>query len=257
MLRLRLLPLLLATTVVANPLFAQNDKQVIGDPVITPEDIAADAPVLYLIRFQNVGQDTVQQVVIRDTLDPRFNPSSFNMLGASHDYQLLGEGGSVIRWYFEDIQLPDSTTGGSNSIGFVLFSVQPLPFLVPGQTILNRACISFDDSVDICTNQTVVWVDGGSSVSAVEENVGAYQVVPNPNYGEFEVRKSVQPNTSAGRSSQCWITDIRGRRVWNGTADHAVEVSQQIRLDRPVPGHYLLWVQTDRKLQVERFTVVR
>lgn len=257
MLRLRFLPLLLATTVVANPFFAQNDKQVIGDPVITPEDIAADAAVLYLIRFQNVGQDTVQQVVIRDTLDSRFDPNSFTTVGASHDYQLLGEGGSVIRWYFEDIQLPDSTTGGPNSIGFILFSVQPLSFLVPGQTILNRACIYFDDTVEVCTNQAIVWIDAGSAVAEVQEYTGEYQVVPNPNYGEFEVRRETAPTVSTDHSSRWWITDIRGRRVWDGTAENAAEAGNQIRLEKPVPGHYLLWVQTERKLQVERFTVVR
>ena len=258
MLRLRLLPLLLAVTVAADALHAQNDKQVIGDPVITPDDIAAGASILYLIRFQNVGQDTAHNVVVRDTLDPRLNPNSFFTIDASHDYQLLGEGGSVIRWYFEGIDLPDSASGGPNSIGFVLFSIQPQMFVAPGQTILNRACISFDDISMICTNETIVWVDGNSAVVAPTADESEWQVVPNPNHGQFEVRQeNVQPIALSSSDTRWWITDMNGRTVWDGSAENAAAASSQIRLEKPMPGHYLLWIQSGRNLEVERFAVIR
>lgn len=187
MLRLRLLPLLWAASIAANSLFAQNDKQVIGDPVITPEDIAADVAILYLIRFQNVGQDTVQNIVVRDTLDPRLLPSSLVTIDASHPYQLLGDGGSIIRWYFEGINLPDSTSGGAQSVGYILFSVQLQSFVSPGQTIPNRACIYFDDTVTICTNQAIIWIDDGAAVEDAKITKNDFYVVPNPNHGYFEV----------------------------------------------------------------------
>ena len=77
MLCLRLLPLLLAVVTAAASLHAQNDKQVIGDPVITLDDIAAGTPILYLIRFQNVGSDTARNIAVRDTRDPRLDPEPF------------------------------------------------------------------------------------------------------------------------------------------------------------------------------------
>jgi uncharacterized repeat protein (TIGR01451 family) len=258
MLRLRLLPLLLAVTVAADALHAQNDKQVIGDPVITPDDIAADAAILYLIRFQNVGQDTAHNVVVRDTLDPRLNPSSFFTIDASDNYQLLGEGGSVIRWYFEDIDLPDSASGGPNSIGFILFSIQPQVFVAPGQTILNHACISFDDISTICTNETIVWVDDDSAVEAPPADESNWHVVPNPNHGQFEVRnENVQPVSYVTNDTRWWITDMNGRTVWDGAAKDATAASSQIMLEKPMPGHYLLWIQTGGNLEVERFAVIR
>ena len=258
MLRLRSLPLLLAVTVATSPLHAQNDKQVIGDPVITPADISADAPILYLIRFQNVGHDTVHNIVVRDTLDPRINPNTFFTIDASDNYQLLGEGGSVIRWYFEGIDLPDSATGGPNSIGFILFSVQPQAFVAPGQTILNRACISFDDVSTICTNETIVWVDDNSAVNTAPTDDSDWHVVPNPNYGQFEVRSDqVQQVASTANNTRWWITDMNGRTVWDGAAADPRAASNQILLEKPMPGHYLLWIQSGGALEVERFAVIR
>ncbi|MBV6441903.1 MAG: hypothetical protein DYG98_23165 [Haliscomenobacteraceae bacterium CHB4] len=258
MLCLRLLPLFSAVILAAGSLDAQNDKQVIGNPVITPDDIAADASILYLIRFQNVGHDTVRNIVVRDTLDPRLNPNSFITLDASHDYQLLGEGGSVIRWYFENINLPDSASGGSHSIGFILFSIQPQPFVAPGQTILNRACISFDDLSTICTNETIVWVDGNSAVEAPPADENDWHVVPNPNHGQFEVRQdNIQTSNYTANDTRWWITDMSGRTVWDGAAANATAASNQILLEKPMPGHYLLWIQSGRSLEVERFAVIR
>ncbi|MBX2892702.1 MAG: hypothetical protein KF734_17365 [Saprospiraceae bacterium] len=258
MLCLRLFSLIWVGVAVANVLHAQNDKQVIGDPVITPNDIAADAPVLYLIRFQNVGNDTARNVVVRDTLDPRYNPNSFFTLDASHEFQLLGEGGSEVRWYFEHINLPDSASGGPNSIGYILFSVQPYAFVSPGQTILNRACITFDDVSTICTNETIVWVDANSSVTTPTTSEHNWQVVPNPNYGQFEVRPgNLQPVHDAPSTARCWVTDMGGRTVWKGSAENASVAGAQVFLDKPVPGLYLLWVQSEKRLEVERFTVIR
>lgn len=259
MLRLRALSLLLVFALPSRILLAQNDKQVIGDPVITPNDIAADAPVIYLIRFQNTGTDTVRNLVVRDTLDPRLSPGTFATLDASDDFQLLGEGGSVIRWYFEDINLPDSASGGPNSIGYILFSVQPQPFVAPGQTIKNRACISFDDLYTVCTNETIVWVDDNAAADAPMDDQNDWSVIPNPNHGQFEVRNEVSQPGSAyvANDTRWWITDMNGRTVWDGSATDSSAATRQILLEKPFPGHYFLWIQSGRQLEVERFAVIR
>lgn len=256
MLRLRLLLHLMAAAVSA-PLFAQNDKQVLGDANLTPSEIANGATILYLVRFQNIGQDTAQQVVIRDTLDPRLDASTFTIVSASHDYQVLGEGGSVIRWYFEDIQLPDSASGGPNSLGYILFSVQPQPFVAPGQTIVNRACITFDGVSTICTNDAIVRVDDNSDIGDISVKGDIAYVIPNPNYGQFEVQLPQTYAAGAPDAAQWWITDMGGRTVWDGTAENAATADNQILLEKPAPGLYLLWIKSKKHLQVERFTVIR
>lgn len=257
---LRFIALAVATTCcIFQPLGAQNDKQVLGDAVLSPEEIAAGATITYFIRFQNVGLDTALQVVVRDTLDPRLDPTSFDMVAASHEYELLREGtGDVVRWYFNDIALPDSASDEPGSLGFILFTIQPKQFLAPGQVISNQACITFNEGNDVfCTNEAFVWLDDGATA---EEPVTRrdVRVVPNPNHGQFEVRHydmASQPATPA--DTEWWITDIHGKTVWDGDADNAAAAGNQVLLEKPSPGLYLLWLNDGGRLQVEQFAVVR
>lgn len=237
---------------------AQNDNQVLGDPVFTPEEIADGAAVTFLIRFQNFSTDTALQVVVRDTLDPRFDAATFEMVAASHPYELLHDAGSlVVRWYFTDINLPPAITSGNGSLGFVLFRVKPKPFLAPDQVIPHRAWIYFDQTSPVLTNTTYVWIDEGASLTEADPGATRYNVVPNPNYGHFEVRQEVASSfTSDTPSASWWITDYSGRTVWDGRADDAQSIDHQVRLDKPAPGLYLLWVKEKGKLQVQQFAVL-
>lgn len=254
---LRQITLPLAVLCFSQTLVAQNDIQVLGDAVFTPAELAEGAAASYLIRFQNIGSDTAIQVILRDTLDPRFDVNSFTMLSASHEYELVQDGSNIIRWYFEEIHLPDSFNGGPNSIGFVLFTVKPKPFLTPGQTIINRACATFNQADVVCTNESLIWIDANAAVDDPDENI-VYRIVPNPNYGNFEVR----PDTPAtidpdAPPAEWWITDISGKVVWDGHAKDLASASTQVWLERPAPGLYLLWVKDSVRLQVQEFAVIR
>ncbi len=236
---------------------AQNDIQVLGDAVFTPAEIAEGAAVTYLVRFQNTSADTAYQVIIRDTLDPRFELPSFSMLGASHSYELLRDGSNIVRWYFDDIYLPDSASGGANSIGFVLFTVRPKSFLAPGQTIFNRSCITYNQTNTTCTNDAIIWIDTNADTEEPGKDFN-YQIVPNPNYGNFEVRSTsnvpVDPDLEP---AEWWITDINGKVVWDGHAKDMAAASTQVWLERPASGLYLLWVKDSERLQVQEIVVIR
>lgn len=257
MIRLRQFVLPLAVCWSATTLLSQNNIQVLGDAVFTPAEIAEGAIASYLIRFQNVGTDTAYQIIIRDTLDPRFDLSSFNMIGSSHSYELLRDGSNVIRWYFDDIFLPDSASGGPNSLGFVLFTVRPKNFLAPGQTILNRSCITFNQTNTTCTNYATIWIDENADIEEPDKDL-AFRIVPNPNYGTFEVRSTaatpVDPNNPP---AEWWITDINGKIVWDGHAKNLAAASTQVFLERPASGLYLLWVKDKERLQVQEIVVIR
>ncbi|TNE57826.1 MAG: T9SS type A sorting domain-containing protein [Bacteroidetes bacterium] len=238
-------------------LFAQNDIQVLGDAVFTPAELAEGAAASYLIRFQNVGTDTAYQVIIRDTLDPRFDNHTLSVVGSSHNYQLVRDGSNIIRWYFDDIALPDSATGGNNSVGYILFTVRPKPFLAPGQTILNRACATFNQTNTVCTNEAIIWIDVNAGTNDPEKDFDL-QIVPNPNHGNFEVRSTTTSSNDPNHPpAEWWITDISGKVVWDGHAKDMAAASTQVWLERPAPGLYLLWVKDSERLEVKQFTVIR
>lgn len=251
--------LLLLPLIVSGAVSAQNDKQVLGDAVLTPLEIAEGATATYLIRFQNTGNDTAVNLIIRDTLDPRLDFNTVEMVTASHEYQIVrDENSNIIRWFFDDIYLPDFTTSGAHSMGFVMFTVRPKPFLAPGQVILNRACITFDQTPTICTNEASLWIDDDSSIDDPRLHNHAYQIIPNPNFGHFEVRsqeESQQPEETD--KAMCWITDLQGKTVWESRADNTAAVSSLVSLEKPTPGVYLLWIKTESLLQVEQFAVIR
>ena len=243
-----------------SPLEAQNDKQVLGDAVFTPAEIADGATAMFLIRFQNLGIDTALNIVVRDTLDPRFDASTFVMVDASHDHQLLQEQG-YIRWYFSNIRLPADDAHNhdfSNSSGYVIFTVQPRAFLDPGQYIQNRACITFDDQSPICTNYATIWIDEGAVADEPKEaHLNDFKIIPNPNYGHFEVRANSPKPVPTGEKVEWWISDMAGKTIWDGSARDLATAPNEVMLERPAPGLYMLWMKESGRLQVKQFAIVR
>ncbi len=244
-----------------SPVKAQNDKQVIGDAVFTPGEIAAGAAAVFLIRFQNLATDTATNIVVRDTLDPRFDAATIVMLDASHNYQLLRDQGFV-RWFFNNIQLPGNDQHSpdfSNSSGFILFSVQPRAFLEPGQSIQNRACVSFDDAATICTNYATIWIDEGAvSPEPDDDRLLDFKIIPNPNYGHFQVRTNSSTSHAATTNKvEWWVSDMTGKTIWDGSTTDLAFAPNQVMLERPAPGLYMLWMKENDRLQVKQFAVIR
>lgn len=224
---------------------AQNDLQVIGNPYLSTQDVAAGAEVLFLVRFENNGTDTVQNLVIRDTLDPRFDASSLRVIDASHGYQLLRDQGFV-RWYFEEIRLPGSDPDFSdNSTGYILYAVTLHNFLNSSQVIHNQVCISFD-ATPVCTNIATVWIEASSSFAFTPE-LPVLSLSPNPNDGRFQV-------TSAAGTRDWWITDAQGNMIQNAIMSDS---QYEVRMDTADPGLYWFWTRGRQGLQVEKFAVIR
>ncbi len=238
---------------------AQNDKQVLGDAVFTPTEIAEGVSVTYLIRFQNFGLDTANNVVVRDTLDPRFDASTFEMLDASHNYQLLRDQG-FLRWYFNGIRLPATQSAAgdiANSTGFVLYTISPQRFLEAGQTILNNACISFDEEAPICTNAAAIWIDEDSGAPEPSSKDRHCKIVPNPNFGHFQVQKLQTKPAAPDDVVEWWISDMNGKTIWDGAARNIADAPNEVMMERPTPGLYMLWMKENGALSVAQFAVIR
>lgn len=243
-----------------SPTYGQNDKQVLGDAVFTPAEIAEGAAAVFLIRFQNLGTDTATNVVVRDTLDPRFDASTILMMDASHNYQMLREQGFV-RWFFTNIRLPgqdEQNQDFSNSSGYILFSVQPRSFLDPDQSIQNRACITFDDNAPICTNYATIWIDEGAVSDEPDDDMQIdFKIIPNPNYGHFQVRANTSGSTVPTNKVEWWVSDMTGKTIWDGSSSDLAAAPNEVMLERPAPGLYMLWMKEDDRLQVKQFAVIR
>ena len=135
-----------------------NDK-IVGavdpnDKYVSPEgDINEDQELTYKIVFQNVGNYEASFVEVTDELNPLLDISTLQLLASSHPVK-VNVSGRTIKWKFDDVNLPDSTTDKNGSTGFVIFKIKPVKNAGNGSQITNEASIVFDYSDPIKTAMT-------------------------------------------------------------------------------------------------------
>lgn len=162
-----------------------NDKTGFPLGVGNTHTIHRNQEIEYLIRFQNVGTDTAENVVIRDTLSTDLDIFSVRSGVSSHPYHFRMYGARILEWTFSSIQLPDSSSGEAASHGFIKFNVKQQPDLPYGTIINNRAGIYFDFEEPVITNTYFHTVSPPQTmpiatiVRNVSESVYLY-VIPNP-----------------------------------------------------------------------------
>jgi hypothetical protein len=140
-----------------------NDKQEVHNGVITSGE-ALNGYLTYTIRFQNTGNDTAFTVIVRDTLDSRLNAGAFEMISASHPYQLKLSGGKYIEWEFSTIKLVDSFRNEPGSHGYITYRVKANSTLAPGDSIINNAAIYFDFNQPVKTNDQITVLKPNTAV---------------------------------------------------------------------------------------------
>ncbi len=113
-----------------------------------------DEYLTYTIRFQNTGNDTAFQVIIRDTLDEDIDLSSFQLLGSVFDLSPEVEirEGRYLKFQYDNINLPDSLTDFIGSQGAVRYLVRANEDIEEGTFIDNTAHIFFDFNPAVITN---------------------------------------------------------------------------------------------------------
>jgi len=141
-----------------------NDKSAANAGFMYKADVDAGQPVAYTIRFQNTGNDTAFNVVIKDTLDAKLDSNSIEMLQASHAYQLAITDGKYLTWTFNNILLPDSNRNELASHGYIVYRIKPKSNLAVGDTIKNSASIYFDFNSPVKTNTHTTVIRNGPNV---------------------------------------------------------------------------------------------
>lgn len=138
--------------------FDPNDKLENNAGVIQPEHITDGKYLNYTIRFQNTGTDTAFTVVVRDTLDMKVDPATFEMVSGSHNYDLSINNNRQLVWTFNEINLPDSNINEPLSHGRIVYRIKPVNTVAVGDTIHNTASIYFDYNLPVVTNNAFTTV---------------------------------------------------------------------------------------------------
>jgi uncharacterized repeat protein (TIGR01451 family) len=129
--------------------------------------IGANTDITYRFAFRNIGTDTVQRVVIRDTISAHLDLSTLVAGASSHPYEMEVYRNGVIKITFEDIQLPnDASAMDPNSYGFVEFKIGQKAGNPDNTVIENSAYVIYDYYAPLQTN-TVQHVIGARTTDSL------------------------------------------------------------------------------------------
>ena len=167
-------------------------------------DPFADDILNYTIRFQNTGTAPAQNIYIIDTLSTQLDWSSFTLLEATHPIQVVNLGNGIMRFEFNQIWLPDSTTNEPESHGHFTYRIAEQPNNPIMSTIENTAYIFFDWNDPIITNTTF---HQNMYLDHIDELKGTLAVFPNPAQSQisFEINEPTLIE----------LKDINGKTIFN------------------------------------------
>ena len=188
-------------------------------------DAFTDDALSYTIRFQNTGTAPAQNIYIIDTLSAQLDWSSFTLLEATHPIQVVNLGNGIMRFEFNQIWLPDSTSNEPQSHGHLTYRISENANNPIMSTIENTAYIYFDWNDPIITNTTFnqnMWLD------QIDEINGGLAIYPNP--------AQTQISLGLTEPSQVLIKDINGKVIFN----EQVGLGQTINVQAFESGIYLI-----------------
>jgi uncharacterized repeat protein (TIGR01451 family) len=182
-----------------NNSYDPNDKACFPNNTATP-----NTWLTYTVRFQNTGNDTAYNIIIRDTLDNNLDASSFTYLASSHNPQINLEGNATT-FNFKNINLVDSFTNEPLSNGWLQYKVKTKATLQLNASIKNTAYIYFDFNDAIITNTTSNTYALGApfGVGNIINNKNNFSLFPNPSTDYLSIK-----TTTAGTIK---IMDLIGR----------------------------------------------
>ena len=162
----------------------------------------------YTIHFQNTGTAAASYVGIIDTLDSHLDPTSLRVLSTSHHMipEWLAPG--VVKFNYDGINLPDSTSNEPASHGYVRFSIKLHSGLPSGTQIRNKGYIYFDGNPPVITSTATNTLEATTQINTLATN--EIKVYPNP------------------ASDQITVENLQNGRVEILNITGSVLISQQI-----------------------------
>jgi uncharacterized repeat protein (TIGR01451 family) len=197
---------------------------------------ASNSKLKYKIHFQNTGTAEAINVRVVDSLEQFVIPESLHIVSSSHSMSPEWLDQNVVRFNFNNIYLPDSTSNEPASHGFVEFEIEMQQGLSEGTEITNRAHIYFDNNAPITTGYALNTIDYLSSIGEIgHEDLLIY---PNPTSGLIQVK-------SENNIELVQLLTLDGQLLLS-------TVSDSIDLSNYPAGVYFVKVSTTHSIQMEK-----
>jgi uncharacterized repeat protein (TIGR01451 family) len=218
-----------------------NDKKVYPSGECPENNVLISEVLSYTIRFQNTGNAEALNVYILDSISPFLDITSAKIVSTSHPMYTEVLPGNVMKFVFNDINLPDSTSDENLSHGYVIFEISAFPYIGDGSYIPNECAIYFDTNPPVLTN--MVYNTMYSILPLCSETVDVAEIeekseiflYPNPTNGLVTIY--------LGEKSKVFIRvyDLNGRLIYQ--ADNINQPMFQFNLEAN-SGMYIVEVNT-------------
>ncbi len=202
----------------------------------------------YTITFENTGTANAEFIRIENLLSNKLNPSTIEMIGSSHNYDLKREN-NKLTWFFYDIDLPPTSQNSILSHGFVSYRIKPNPGYAIGDIIPNTASIFFDYNPPIITN--TFNTEFVAPLNNLDFNSGNFIVYPNPTNGLVQI--SLKNNSDTIQTVT--IFDVLGKVVKKVEAVNSNQTN--INVSELSSGIYMVEVTTENNLKQVKKLVIK
>ncbi len=225
-----------------------NDKMESRGPEIDIDTFTANDYLYYTIRFENTGTAAAEFIRIEDTLHADLNPTTFEMIHASHPYNVTRNGNELV-WHFFDIDLPPTIEDPILSQGYVHFRIKPNLGFSVGDIIPNTAEIYFDYNPAIITNTfETLFI---SVLSVTDNEPFSVAIYPNPS-NQFVYIK-LEGTTDALKSIA--VYDVLGKQIVSKESLHTFESTLDI--GHLNAGTYIIEIVTHSNLRTTKKLVIK
>lgn len=211
--------------------------------------------VEYLIRFENKGTDTVNTVVVIDTIDLNLSLEFIQELGASHPYttQVINlapqYGKGILVWTFNNINLPPNPSNSNDFVdnrGHIRFKLRLSTSAPLGSIIPNKAHILYDYDGPNVTNSVFCMLDKATGIDNPTLLQGI-EVYPNPAQNVLNLNLPQQGMYS------CAVYNMQGQQCLPSV--HITDSNAAINIETLPQGVYI--VQINNGLHSARVKFVK
>ncbi len=140
----------------------------------------SDHSFTFVVYFQNTGTAIAHNIYILDTLDNDLDPTTFELIGSSHEVITQMLPGNILRFNYPLIELQDSNANEPASHGFVKYRINRKSTTTVGTEITNTAYIFFDYNEPVITNTVAATVTIQTGVTQNSTSRKSLMVYPNP-----------------------------------------------------------------------------
>jgi hypothetical protein len=231
-----------------------NDKQCLQGNSVHIDSLNSNFELQYTIRFQNTGTYEAENVRIEDQLSSNLRWETLRIIDQSHEPMVfeINDGG-LLKFYFNNIQLPDSFANEPASHGFVKYGIKVNPTLNLGDVITNTAGIYFDFNEPVITNTVLTEVvDDFNAIKPIENEIKIAEILAIPNPAKNVIRLAFSKSHSQYSTYQ--IYDAFGRLVFS---DALNSLDPTIQIQQLAPGMYFGTVVDNSNLITGKFKFVK